>query len=197
MPVIVTAAQLRSVLGVSSSLYNDSALNEYIDAAEDAIGDFLTQHSVAIVAHEAKDNVITVYTDRPHQFYVGQVLNVTETHGHGYSGQKTVLTVLDDYSFTFTGGNQQNPVADVVKHVVIPNGKAVAQGQGLDYYAALPAVEKAVLALAVEIFQAILTQGGTAQALDYTPSPYRLGRTLLYKVTGMISKYLDERGMVG
>ena len=58
-------------------------------------------------------------------------------------------------------------------------------------------IEKAVLALAVEIFQAILTTGGTAQALDYTPSPYRLGRTLLYKVTGIISKYLDERGMVG
>jgi hypothetical protein len=197
MPVIVTAAQLRSVLGVSVSLYSDSALNEYIDAAEDALGDFLSQHSVAIVEHEATDNIITVYTDIAHQFYVGQIVNVTETHGHGYSGAKTVLEVPTDFSFTFVGGNQQNPVADVIKHVVIPNGKAVGQGQGLDYYEAVPAVEKAVLALAVEIFQAILTTGGTAQALDFTPSPYRLGRTLLYKVTGLISKYLDERGMVG
>jgi hypothetical protein len=197
MPVIVTAAQLRSVLGVSTSLYNDSALNEYIDAAEDALGDFLSQHSVAIVAHEATDNIITAYTDIKHQFYVGQQVNVTETHGHGYSGLKTVLEVPTDFSFIFVGGNINNLVADVEKHVVIPNGKAVAVGQGLDYYAAIPSVEKAVLALAVEIFQAILTTGGTAQALDFTPSPYRLGRTLLYKVTGLISKYLDERGMVG
>ena len=41
MPVLVTATQLRSVLGVSVSLYSDAALEEYIDAAEDAIGDFL------------------------------------------------------------------------------------------------------------------------------------------------------------
>lgn len=197
MPVIVTAAQLRSVLGVSNSLYNDAALDEYIDAAEDAIGDFLSQHSVAIVAHEALDNVITIYTDIPHQFYKDQIVILDEPHGHGYDGQKTVLEVLDDYRFKVAGGNQQNPTADVVKHAVIPNGKATAQGLGLDYYATNKAVEKAVLALAVEIFQAILTTGGTAQALDYTPSPYRLGRTLLYKVTGIISKYLDERGMIG
>ena len=192
MPVLVTATQLRSVLGVSVSLYSDAALEEYIDAAEDAIGDFLTQHSVAIVAHKLQDDVAYIYTDRPHLFYVGQTITITDQHGHGWNGNQDVTTIPDAYTFTFAYVG-----TDEVKHDVIPNGKATAQGTGLDYYDGVQAVEKAVLALAVEIFQAILTTGGTAQALDYTPSPYRLGRTLLYKVTGMISKYLDARGMVG
>lgn len=190
MPEIVTATQLRSVLGVSVSLYSDSALNEYINAAEDTIGDFLVQHSMAIVAHELKDNVAYIFTDRPHQLYIGQTINIQDQHGHGWNGNQTVTSLPDDFTFTFAyvGTNE-------VKHAVIPNGKAAVTD--LSYYAGNDTIEKAVLALAVEIFQAILTTGGTAQALDYTPSPYRLGRTLLYKVTGIISKYLDERGMVG
>ena len=194
MPELVTAAQLRSVLGVSVSLYNDTALDEYIEAAEDAIGDFLVQWSVALVAHESKDNVITEYTDREHKFYVGQTVVLTEPHGHGWTGPKVITEIPDEYSFKFNAGTT---VTDYVKHAVIPNGKAVGQGFDLSFYDGNAAIEKAVLALAVEIFQTILTQGGTAQALDFTPSPYRLGRTLLYKVTGLISKYLDERGMVG
>jgi hypothetical protein len=194
MPELVTAAQLRSVLGVSVSLYSDSALNEYLDAAEDAIGDFLVQWTVALVAHESKDNVVTEYTDRPHDFYVGQTVVIEEPHGHGWTGQFVVTEVPTPTSFKFASGVT---ITDFEKHTIRPAGKATAQGSNLTYYDGVQAVEKAVLALAVEIFQAILTTGGTAQALDYTPSPYRLGRTLLYKVTGMISKYLDERSMVG
>jgi len=192
MPVLVTATQLRSVLGVSVSLYSDAALEEYIDAAEDAIGDFLTQHSVAIVAHKLESNVAYLYTDIPHKFFVGQDVTVNDLHGHGWNGTQTITEIPDSKTLTFAYVG-----TDEVKHDVIPNGRVTAVGSDLEYYDGVQAVEKAVIALAVEIFQAILTTGGTAQALDYTPSPYRLGRTLLYKVTGMISKYLDARGMVG
>ncbi|CAB4145614.1 hypothetical protein UFOVP490_18, partial [uncultured Caudovirales phage] len=34
MPSVITAAQLRSVLGVSSSLYNDAYLEQIIDSGE-------------------------------------------------------------------------------------------------------------------------------------------------------------------
>jgi hypothetical protein len=37
MPSIITATELRSVLGVSSALYSDSYLNEIIDTAEGVI----------------------------------------------------------------------------------------------------------------------------------------------------------------
>ena len=37
MPTIITASELRSVLGVSSSLYSDAYLNQIIDTAETVI----------------------------------------------------------------------------------------------------------------------------------------------------------------
>jgi len=51
MPVLVTAAQLRAVLGVPNTLYDDTALNAIIDTSEDAIGDFLIQWKVGIDKH--------------------------------------------------------------------------------------------------------------------------------------------------
>jgi hypothetical protein len=54
-----------------------------------------------------------------------------------------------------------------------------------------------VLQIAIDVFQSRLAAGGTQQALDFTPAPYRMGRTLLYKVTGLISKYIDSNSQVG
>ncbi len=75
MPVLVTAAQLRAVLGVSSSLYNDAALEAIIDTAEDAIGDFLIQWKVNIDKHYSeKATETTIHTTRPHKFYETQTI---------------------------------------------------------------------------------------------------------------------------
>ena len=68
---------------------------------------------------------------------------------------------------------------------------------GLSQYNGVDAVEEAVLQISVDVFQSRLAAGGTQQALDYTPAPYRMGRTLLYKVTGLISKYIDSNSQVG
>jgi len=192
MPVIVSAAQLRAVLGVNNSLYNDAALDEYINAAEDAIGDFLTQWSVGVVRHkhDGVTDITTLETDMPHLFYIGQAVVFTGIHSH-VNGNKTILTIPNAYQVTIETTHEETHDWEFS----IPKG--VAAANDLSQYAGVDAIEKAVLALAVEIFQSILTVGGTAQALDFTPSPYRLGRTLLYKVTGMISKYLDVRGMIG
>ena len=46
MPVLVTASELRAVLGVPVALYSDAQLDSIIETAEDAIGDFLVQHKV-------------------------------------------------------------------------------------------------------------------------------------------------------
>jgi len=192
MPVLVTAAQLRAVLGVNNSLYNDAALDEYINAAEDAIGDFLVQHKTTVYKHKCLDNIWTNYTTSPHKFYTGQSIKIQENHHNSVVITTTVTEVIDSYTFTVTYTHE-----DFDLHDVIPNDEVWAVGADLTYYEGIDAVEKAVIALAVEIFQSILTVGGTAQALDFTPSPYRLGRTLLYKVTGMIGKYLDSEGMIG
>jgi hypothetical protein len=54
-----------------------------------------------------------------------------------------------------------------------------------------------VLQVSIDVFQSRLAVGGTQQALDFTPAPYRMGRTLLYKITGLISKYIDSNSQVG
>jgi hypothetical protein len=50
MPTIITASQLRAVLGVSSSLYDDNYLNDIIDTAESVILPMLTKFAVAVDA---------------------------------------------------------------------------------------------------------------------------------------------------
>jgi hypothetical protein len=190
MPVLVTASELRAVLGVPVALYTDAQLDSIIETSEDAIGDFLVQHKVAIVEHSSKDNVWTNYTQVPHKFYVGQSLTITDSHHAGITGTKTVLAIPDIYSFTFTQVH-----ADFDRHWTIPSGTAAANT--LAQYNGVDAVEEAVLQIAVDVFQSRLAAGGTQQALDYTPAPYRMGRTLLYKVTGLISKYIDSNSQVG
>jgi hypothetical protein len=35
------------------------------------------------------------------------------------------------------------------------------------------------------------------QAVDFNPGPYRMGRSLLSRVVGLISEYRDPKSMVG
>ena len=197
MPEVITATQLRAVLGVSSGLYNDAYLNDIIETAENALRPHLQTNSVAILEHEATDNIVTVYTDIEHSFYVGQVVIVTEPHGHGYSGSKTILSIPTSKSFTFTGGNEQNPVADIELHAVIPNGIAIGQGQGLDYYDQFPEVRSAVTEISVDVFNSRVAPGGVSQALDFTPGPYRMGKALYQRVAGLLSAHREVRNLIG
>ncbi len=192
MPVLVTAAQLRAVLGVSSTLYNDAALDAISDTSEDAIGDFLIQWKVGIDKHySATTTETTIHTTRPHKFYDGQTVAISGVEAH-VNGNKTISEIVDSYTFRITTTNA--PI-HAEYYNVIPNG--IAAENDLSQYDGVAAVEEAVLQIAVDVFQSRLAAGGTQQALDYTPAPYRMGRTLLYKVTGLISKYIDSNSQVG
>jgi hypothetical protein len=168
MPELVTAAQLRAVLGVPNTLYDDTALDAIIDTSEDAIGDFLTQHKVAIVEHSSKDNVWTNYTQVPHKFYVGQSLTITDSHHPGITGTKIVLEIPDDYSFTFTQVH-----ADFDRHWTIPSGTAAANT--LSQYDGVAAVEEAVLQIAIDVFQSRLAAGGTQTIRRFYSWPLSYG----------------------
>ena len=192
MPVLVSAAELRAVLGVSSSLYNDAALEAIIDTAEDAIGDFLTQWKVGIDYHRSETATkAIIHTTRPHKFYVGQSVVHTGVEAH-INGSKTVTEIVDSYTYKIT---TTNATPHTEFYAVIPNG--IAAVNDLSQYNNVKAVEEAVLQIAIDVFQSRLAAGGTQQALDYTPAPYRMGRTLLYKVTGLISKYIDSNSQIG
>jgi len=51
--------------------------------------------------------------------------------------------------------------------------------------------------LAIDIFQARQQSNAGGVSPDFTPSPYRMGSSLLGRVRGLISPYLSPRGMVG
>ena len=192
MPALVTASQLRAVLGVSVSLYSDADLNNIIETAEDAIGDFLIQWKVGIDKHYSETATeTTIHTTRPHKFYETQTVAISGVEAH-VNGNKTISEIVDDYTFRITTTGA--PIHTDYRFV-IPNG--IAAENDLSQYDGVDAVEEAVLQIAVDVFQSRLAAGGTQQALDYTPAPYRMGRTLLYKVTGLISKYIDSNSQVG
>ena len=192
MPVLITASELRAVLGVPVALYSDAQLDSIIETAEDAIGDFLIQWKVGVTRHkyDLPTTTSTIETSRPHKFYDGQTVVFSGVHSH-VNGSKTITSIVDPYTITITSTHEdthdwQNS---------IPNG--VAAANDLSQYNGVDAVEEAVLQIAIDVFQSRLAAGGTQQALDYTPAPYRMGRTLLYKVTGLISKYIDSNSQVG
>jgi hypothetical protein len=192
MPELVTAAQLRAVLGVPNTLYDDTALDAIIDTAEDAIGDFLIQWKVGIDKHYSETATeTTIHTTRPHKFYETQTVAISGVEAH-VNGNKTISSIVDDYTFRITTTGA--PIHQDYYHV-IPNG--IAAENDISQYDGIAAVEEAVLQIAIDVFQSRLAAGGTQQALDYTPAPYRMGRTLLYKVTGLISKYIDSNSQVG
>jgi hypothetical protein len=192
MPDLVTAAQLRAVLGVPNTLYDDTALEAIIDTAEDAIGDFLIQWKVGIDKHYSETATeTTIHTTRPHKFYETQTVAISGVEAH-VNGNKTISSIVDDYTFRITTTGA--PIHQDYYHV-IPNG--IAAENDISQYDGIAAVEEAVLQIAIDVFQSRLAAGGTQQALDFTPAPYRMGRTLLYKVTGLISKYIDSNSQVG
>jgi hypothetical protein len=73
---IITVAELRQVLGVSDSLYDDPYLQQIIDSAEGVILPLLTQYQSAIASYRITDNVLYVTTIRPNYFVVGQGVDI-------------------------------------------------------------------------------------------------------------------------
>jgi hypothetical protein len=192
MPVLITASELRAVLGVPVALYSDAQLDSIIETSEDAIGDFLIQWKVGVDAHRYDSaTVAIIHTTRPNRFYVGQQVAHSGIEAR-INGTKTVTEIVDNYTYKIA-------VTGATPHLefnaTIPNGLAMVND--LSQYNGVDAVEEAVLQISVDVFQSRLAAGGTQQALDYTPAPYRMGRTLLYKVTGLISKYIDSNSQVG
>lgn len=192
MPAIITATQLRNVLGVSSSLYDDNYLNQIIDSAENIILPMLVANVSGINYVERKNDVAIYQTVRPHGFVAGQSVIVTNCPSP-FTATVTVTenTFADPYLFTATSSG-----ADIAIRPVIPNGVATLSGySAADLYANTPAVESAVYVVSTEIFQSRLSIGGQLEGVDFTPTPFRLGRSLLSRVQALLAPYLDAETM--
>jgi hypothetical protein len=192
MPAIITATQLRNVLGVSSALYDDSYLNQIIDSAEGIILPMLVANVSGVSHIKRLDDVAYYYTVRPHGFVPGNSVIVTNVP----SPFAATVTVTEDQftdPYLFTAASVG---ADIDLKPVIPNGTATLSGySAADLYANTPAVESAVYVVSTEIFQSRLSIGGQLEGVDFTPTPFRLGRSLLSRVSALLAPYIDTETM--
>jgi len=187
MPTIITASELRSVLGVSSALYSDAYLNDIIDTSEAVILPMLVKYAEAIYYHERENSVATLYTIDQHNFIVGQSVVITGI-GNNYNGTHTITEVDAYNSFSYS-----NVFADDEKHAVIPSGLATLTGAST--YVGVAAVESAIIVVSVEVFQSRTAPGGQIEGVDFAPSPYKMGRSLFNRVVGLLGPYIDVETM--
>jgi hypothetical protein len=191
MPAIVTAAQLRQILGVSVSLYSDAQLENIIDSAEQTILPLLTQYQSAVTFANVDNGIIYFTTMRPNYFVPGQSVVIT-----GAGAYNATYTVTDDRiePYTFTAATA---AADRTYPLpFIPNALAtLSGGSAAQLYASTPPIENAILAVSVEIFQSITAPGNQIMSDQFQPSPFILGRSLSNRVIGLLGPFLDVETM--
>ena len=188
MPSIITATELRSILGVSSALYDDYYLNGIIDTSEGIILPMLVTFKSPIEKVSLTDNVATFTTLGIHEFTEGQSVVITGC-GSPYNGTRVVLADnLGQYTFSQSITN-----ADILEANVIPSG--VATLSGASTYVGNAAVQSAVYTVSVEVFQARLAGGGQIEGVDFSPTPFRMGRSLFNKCVGLLGSYMDTESM--
>jgi hypothetical protein len=212
MASIVTVAELRSILGVSTSLYNDAYLTDVIDTAEAVILPMLVKYSSPIDVVALQDNIATYYVLGDNNFSAGQSVVVTGV-GSPFNGTFIILEssnidydsfILRSNSRIFLDGSYREfngfftvalTNADITERKVIPSGLATLSGAAT--YVGVSVVESAVLAVSVEVFQSRIAPGGQIEGIDFTNvSPYRLGRSLFNRVSGLLGAYIDTDSMV-
>jgi hypothetical protein len=204
MPSIITASQLRTVLGVSVALYSDAYLDSIINSAEQVILPLLTANQNAVAAVYLQNNVAYYITQKPNTFVADQSVVISGCVPAVFNGTKTVTSNFYDpfpylpfaypapyFYFTAAVTN-----ADITFRPVIPAGVAYLSGaNAATLYASTDAVEQAVTIVSVEIFQSVVAPGGQIEGVDFTPSPFRMGRSLQNRVIGLLGNYIDVSTM--
>lgn len=185
---LIDLEDFKDVLGVGD-IYPDAQLESAMESAENLILGFLNFHRSSIVAVSLRANVATFTTRSRHGYVVGQQVTISEV-GNPFNGTHTI-TAVTGYTFQASITN-----ADIPRRLNIPDGNCILQGQST-YYDTNENCRTAALMVAVDIWNARQSASGQMQAVDFNPGPYRMGRSLLSRVVGLISEYRDPNSMVG
>ena len=190
---LCTVSELRTALGVGT-LYADATLQEVCDAADNVLLPFIWANTTPVIAHSNTASTGTSYfADYVNDvFYVGQTVVFTGC-GSKHNGSKT-LTGVGEKSVTYAiTGNNNTPAP---YHPINPFG-TVAADTYLDP-STIPAIQEAALMISIDIWQSRQAPSSGGVSIDgYTPSPYRMGNTLLARVRGLLAPYLSPNSMVG
>lgn len=187
---LCTVAELRSALGVGT-LYPDATLQEACDAADSVLIPMLWAPQWFAIGHSNIVGQGTLYFDISvsNIFYVGQNVIIANC-GSNYNGTKTITGVGEDSITLTTTHSSVNPY-----HPVYPYG-SVSTTSNTDWTLD-SAIQLAALMIAVDIWQARQTTSSGGVAVDFQPSPWKMGNSLLAKVRGLIAHALDPRSMIG
>lgn len=187
MGTYVSLQELKDTLGVGN-LYSDATLNQVIDAVDNVVDSYLDHNRVGISHYKIEDNVATIYTSAPHGFIAGQNVTVSRVVA-ALNGSKTI-TEVGVYWFQYAA-----VTADVDKTHLKPSGSVL--GPETTTFSTIPELREGCLALCVDVFQSRVAPGGQTEAVDFTPGPFRLGRSMVSRIHGLIAKHLDVGGLVG
>jgi hypothetical protein len=185
---LIDIDDFKDVLGVGD-IYPDAQLESAMESAENLILGFLNFHQASITAVQIKSNVATFTTRSAHGYVIGQQVTISQV-GSPFDGTRTI-TKVTEYTFQASITN-----ADIPRRLNVPDGNCILQGQST-YYDTNENCRTAALMVAVDIWNARQSASGQMQAVDFNPGPYRMGRSLLSRVVGLISEYRDPKSMVG
>jgi len=219
MPNYVDLDELKTVLGVGD-LYPDAQLEQASTAATNLVLSMLSRYAYPVDQLCCEDgNEVKARTVGFHRLYVGQSIVLEGLPPH-LNGTATITAIgytadvpprplwpwptLWPYSysnaqelyntFTFELVHGEPPITE--QRAIIPSGYVYDQ-QAQDVYEDDPLVLEACMMLTVEIWQARVAPGGVIQGVDFQPGPFRLGRSLIGRVQGLLAPHLDVGTMVG
>ena len=186
MPII-DADDLRSVLGVSVSMYSDAYLDQIIASSEQILLPLLTAYQSAVDSYAITDDVVYFNTIRSNFFVEGQSVVVT---GCGDANGTFTVDARTSNAYMFSAALV---AADTLSTIpVIPAGIAVLDGSSAaDLYANTDAIKNALLGLSTDIFQAIIAPGSQIEGVDFAQTIYRTGRSMINRQFGLLAPYID------
>jgi hypothetical protein len=211
----VTEAELRANLGIEN-LYSSDIVETCCQAAQDLLNQFLWFDSAPVVGTTLQNNVATVMIANPAIFSTGDSVTLSGC-GSTFNGTYTITGTMpytsgttnsfpsiafNTYTFNLPKGYSFIQFTKVAANAnftrVLPYGSAVGADTKTNSYATTPAIREAAMVLAVDIFQARqVSQTGGVSIDGFSPSPYRMGNSMIGKIRGLIAGYASPNSMVG
>ena len=200
---LVDLAELKTVLGIGD-LYPDVQVQQVADASSDVILDMLQRYKAAVdqiccpvtVTPPAVGTTIKFRTVTDHVFQVGQQVLLRGVGIPGFDNRTLTIVELEGTRIIRASSTTAWNPGTFEPRPLIPQATVLLK-QSEDYYAAVPEVREAALAIAVDMWQSRVAPGGQIEGIDFTPGPYRLGRSLLSRVSGLLGRWTDTSSLVG
>lgn len=211
----VTYTELIANLGIGT-LYSNATVEECCQAAEDQINAFLWFDSAPVVGTSLATNVASVVLANPGIFTVGQAVTIAGA-GSTFNGTYTITgtipwsagtTVSLNYSMSFFPYHNYPNGYSIIQYAktasdqnfrkILPSGSAVGTDLKTAAYNVVASVREAAMVLAVDIWQARqVSQTGGVSVDGFSPSPYRMGNSMIGKIRGLLAPYMSPNSMVG